>query len=224
LSSWSRENNLDVSPTLASTDYLELTIHSSAAIEEAKALVQDKLTEALAYYYVEYRLPETQKLPNIIGSLIRQLCATSDEAFRELEAYYEKYNPDPRDSISLTEDDLKALMGRVCRCFENVMIIVDGLDEIQDTEDRSNILEMLSCLNTPEYGTIKCIYTSRDEIDIRQQFEHYQSISIAARGNDLELYVAAGIETRMKSRKLRMNDPLLKETIINGIVSKANGM
>lgn len=104
------------------------------------------------------------------------------------------------------------------------MIVVDGLDEIADPEERGNVLELFSSLNTSDYGTIKCIYTSRDEIDIRERFEQFESISIAAKGNDLELYVAAVIETRIHNRTLRVKDPFLKETIINGIISKANGM
>lgn len=71
---------------------------------------------------------------------------------------------------------------------------------------------------------MKAIYTSRDEIDIRQNFSEFESISIAARGDDLELFVAAVIEDRICDRSLRLRDPMLKGIIINGIVSKANGM
>lgn len=200
------------------------TILTSAVIEEAKLLVENTAQQAIAYYYCEYRLPETQKVSNILGSLIRQLCGTSDEAFQELESYYKKCNPARKEPICPTADDLSELLSTVSRCFESVMIVVDGLDEIADPEERGNVLELFSSLNTSDYGTIKCIYTSRDEIDIRERFEQFESISIAAKGNDLELYVAAVIETRIHNRTLRVKDPFLKETIINGIISKANGM
>jgi hypothetical protein len=119
---------------------------------------------------------------------------------------------------------MSELLSAVSRRFESVVIVVNGLDEIAGPEERGIVLELLSSLNTSKYGIIKCIYTSRDEIDIREHFEQFESIFIAARKNDLELYVAAVIETRIHNSTLRMEDPSLKETIVNGIVTKANGM
>ena len=104
------------------------------------------------------------------------------------------------------------------------MIVIDGLDESSDPQERSSTLQLLSTLTAPEIGTIKIVFTSRDEIDIRRNFEAFEGMSIAARSNDLELYVAAVIELRIKDKSLRMRDPALKEIIINGIVTKANGM
>lgn len=46
-------------------------------IEEAKMVTATKLDHAIAYFYIEYRLPETQILSNILGSLIRQICGKS---------------------------------------------------------------------------------------------------------------------------------------------------
>lgn len=201
------------------------TILTSAVIEQAKVLADKELQHAVAYFYCEYKLPETQILHNILGSLIKQICATSDDAFDELEAFYSSYNTKGKEPSLPSDNDLEKLLKSLSRHFECVMIIVDGLDECAIPEQRSALLQTLSSLNAPEHGNIKVVFTSRDEIDIRRQFAHFESnISIAARSNDLELYVAANIENRIKNRSLRMKDPALKEIIINGIVSKANGM
>jgi hypothetical protein len=72
------------------------------------------------------------------------------------------------------------------------------------------LLKILSTFNAPERGNVKTICTSRDLIDIREQLAKFDRISIAARGNDLELYVTAGIEQRIESKSLRLRDPLLK--------------
>lgn len=69
-------------------------------------------------------------------------------------------------------------------------IIIHGLDEITDPEECCKILKSLASLNTPADGSMKAIYTSRDGIDIRQFFSEFESIFIAARGDDLELFVA----------------------------------
>ncbi|KAH9221985.1 hypothetical protein DL95DRAFT_326756, partial [Leptodontidium sp. 2 PMI_412] len=179
---------------------------------------------AIAYFYVEYRLPETQLLSNILGSLIRQICASSEDAFEELDSFHRECNEKSKHPVLPTCEQLGELLSRISRCFECVMIVIDGLDESSDPQERSSTLNLLSTLSTPGNGTIKVVYTSRDEIDIRRNFESFEGMSIAARSNDLELYVAAVIELRIKNKSLRLRDPALKEIIINGIVSKANGM
>jgi hypothetical protein len=70
------------------------------------------------------------------------------------------------------------------------MIIIDGLHEITDPEERCKFLKSLASLNTPADGSMKAINTSGDGIDIRQLFSEFEVISIAALGNDLELFVA----------------------------------
>ncbi|KAL5318159.1 hypothetical protein ACEPPN_013218 [Leptodophora sp. 'Broadleaf-Isolate-01'] len=200
------------------------TILTSAVIEEAKMLAATKPDHAIAYFYVEYRLPETQLLSNILGSLIRQICASSEDAFEELDSFHRECNEKSKHPVLPTCEQLGELLSRISRCFECVMIVIDGLDESSDPQERSSTLNLLSTLSTPGNGTIKVVYTSRDEIDIRRNFESFEGMSIAARSNDLELYVAAVIELRIKNKSLRLRDPALKEIIINGIVSKANGM
>lgn len=179
---------------------------------------------AIAYYYCEYKLQETQRLSNILGSLIKQVGASSDEAFETLDGFYKDCNEKAKHPILPTAEELGKLLKRMSRNFECVMIIVDGLDESSLSDERGNMLQMLSRLNAPEHSNIKTIYTSRDEVDIRSHFADFDSISIAARGKDLELYVAASIELRINNKSLRLKDPALREIIINGIVSKANGM
>jgi hypothetical protein len=186
-------------------------------------LVSKRPKHAIAYYYCEFKLPETQLLSNILGSLIRQISASSDEAFEELETFYTQRNEKTKHPNLPNTEDLTDLFKRSSRCFECVMVIIDALHECSDPHERSAILQVLSTLNDGK-GNCKVIYTSRDEIDIRQHFCDYDSVSIAAPGNDLELYVAAVIEERVKNKTLQLRDPALRGIIIQGIISKANVM
>lgn len=117
------------------------TILTSAVIEEAKVLVERKPRCALAYYYCEYRLPDTQILSNILGSLIRQICARSDEAFEELDIFYSERNEKTRVPVLPTPKELEKLIRSLSTLFESVMIIIDGLDEISVPEERSKVLK-----------------------------------------------------------------------------------
>lgn len=200
------------------------TILTSAIIEEAKLLVEKQPKCTLAYYYCEFRLTEMQLLSNILGSLITQICASSDEAWEELDSFYSEHNEKAKHPALPTAEEFDKLLRRLSTLFDTVMVIVDGLDEISDPEERSKVLTTLSSLCSPTDGSIKVIYSSRDEIDIKQNFASFDKISITARGNDLELFVAAVVEERIRNRSLRLRDPALQGIIINGIVSKANGM
>jgi hypothetical protein len=175
------------------------TILTSVIIEEAKILVEQNPKCALAYYYCEYRLPE-------------------------LDLFYSDRNEKAKHPVLPTAEELDKLLRRLSTSFESVMIIVDGLDEISDPEELSKVLSTLSSLTSPTDGSIKVIYTSRDEIDIKRHLPEFETICIAARGKDLELFVAAVVEDRIRNRSLRLRDPTLKGIIIDGIVSKANGM
>jgi hypothetical protein len=101
------------------------------------------------------------------------------------------------------------------------MIVVDGLDEI--SEDRASITRLLQSLKVSS-TTIKTLFASRPEVDIRDELEDAMQISIAARSSDLRLYVAAEIEKRTKERRLRIRDPDLKEHIMKTLVDGADGM
>ena len=193
-------------------------------IEEVKSLVGRTPGLALAYFYCENKSKNTQILSNLIGSLVKQLCAVSAEAYNDLLASYTTCHGDYRSANSPKSSDLRALLLRASRYFDTVLIIVDGIDECEDAAERASILDFLSTVNSPQSGTIKIACTSRDEVDIRNSFAKFTSISIAARGTDLELFVSATIEMRTRDRSLRIRDPLLREEIINKIVAKANGM
>lgn len=200
-----------------------LTSQSSVIIEELKFRAFQTESCAVAYYYCEYKRIETQTLQNILGSLISQICAYSEGAFEDLQQVYTQFN-EATHPVLPTILELKKLLIRSTSHVDYVAIIIDGLDECLSTDERSNLLNFISSINTPQYGNNKIICTSRDLVDIREHLFDFDRISIAARSNDLELYVTAGIEQRLEAKSLRLRDKLLKEYIVNTIVSKANGM
>ena len=105
--------------------------------------------------------------------------------------------------------------------FKSVMVIVDSLDEV--SKNRSDVADILQSLNTPT-GMIKTLFSSRREFDLEHLLRNYIQISIAAMGSDLRLYVAAEIAKRTESRKLRIQDPDLKEYIMKTLIDGADSM
>jgi hypothetical protein len=101
------------------------------------------------------------------------------------------------------------------------MIVVDGLDEI--TNNRADVTRLLRSLNT-QGGQVKTLFASRPEVDIGYELEHFNQVSIAAMSTDLRLYVASEIERRTREKKLRVQDPSLKDHIMTTLVNGADGM
>ncbi|KAL3428453.1 ankyrin repeat protein [Phlyctema vagabunda] len=200
------------------------TIIASAIIQELRLVAHQHENHAVAFYYCEYGQSLTQRLVNIVGSLIKQLCACANEAFQELDILFKNYKKEATNPAQPSDGDVVKLLRRLSRHFDCIMIVIDGIDECTIIEERRAILKLLSSLNEPQNGKFKVLYTSRDEFDIREEFCEIESIPIAARGHDIELFVAARLEERICDKSLRLKNPALKERIITTIVDKADGM
>ncbi|KAK0113912.1 hypothetical protein ONS96_014762 [Cadophora gregata f. sp. sojae] len=71
---------------------------------------------------------------------------------------------------------------------------------------------------------IKLLFVSRTQRDIESRLHDFEHQKIEAREVDLLLYVASEIDHRITRRQLRFSDRMLKEEIIDGLVSNAQGV
>ncbi len=156
-----------------------------------------------------------------MGSLARQLVVQSEDCLTDLTEFYRRHVKPNQIVQTTSADELCALISKLSSHYRTTMIVVDGLDEI--SEDRASITRLLQSLKVSS-TTIKTLFASRPEVDIRDELEDAMQISIAARSSDLRLYVAAEIEKRTKERRLRIRDPDLKEHIMKTLVDGADGM
>ena len=196
------------------------TVLASSVIEEALRTVSPSI--AVAYFYCDYKDVAKQDLVNILGSLAEQFAKQDQESFAKLREFYEIHNPEHQLDFKYDSEALVDLLKAVSLSFDSAMIIIDGLDECgANTPD---VVEALVNLNEDEDTTIKTIFLSRDEIEIRERLERYTKISIAASSSDLRIYVGAEIEIRTRKKKLRIKDQSLKEHILERLVEGAEGM
>jgi hypothetical protein len=118
-----------------------------------------------------------------------------------------------------TEEELGNLLKRMSLRFEQVSLVVDGLDEVGAaiSIDRVELVRVLSTLHkTP--SNIRIIIFSRAEADIKDQMTDFRCVSIAARSSDLQLYVAA------KMQQLLIKDSNLRLEVLEALVDGADGM
>ncbi|KAF6222560.1 hypothetical protein HO133_000605 [Letharia lupina] len=196
------------------------TVLASSVIEEALRMSSPSI--AVAFFYCDYKDSAKQDLSNILGSLAQQFAKQDEESFAKLRQFYETHNPEHQQHFAYDSDHLWGLVRKMTLVFDCAMIIVDGLDECGTNAPL--VVDALTALNDGEDTTIKTIFLSRDEIEIRERLENYTKVSIAARSNDLRLYVGAEIDLRTRKRRLRIKDQSLKEHILERLVEGAEGM
>lgn len=197
------------------------TVLASSIIQVALAKTSRHV--ALAYFYCDYKDLAMQQPTNILGSLARQIATQDEQSFEKLQAFYAKHVSVSRGSTMYDPTDLYELIVDMASFYDCAMIVVDALDECET--QTASVVSLLKSLNRPgESNTVKTLFLSRDEIDTRELLKDYTPVAIAARTSDLELYVGAEIELRIRNKQLRIKDQTLKEYIMERLVDGAEGM
>ena len=196
------------------------TVLASSVIEEALRISNP--STAVAFFYCDYKDPATQDLSNILGSLAQQFATQDEDSFTKLRDFHKIHTSDQQSNVNYDSDALSTLVKEVTLVFDRALVVVDGLDECG--RNASVVVDALASLNEADESTIKTIFLSRDEIEIRDRLENYTEVSIAARSSDLKLYVGAEIDIRMRKKRLRLKDQSLKELILERLVGGAEGM
>jgi hypothetical protein len=199
------------------------TVLASSVIQEA--LRHSSPNIAVAFFYCDYKIAETQDPKSILGSIVKQLAVQDEQSFEKLQTFFESKNPKDLPRVDFSLEELRDLVVTMTSNFDDVMFIVDALDECGTAKQIRLVTRLLTSLNDGrDAGNSKTLFLSRDEPDIREILENYDHISIAASSSDLRLYVGAEIELRTRNRDLRIKDPNLKEQIMARLVEGADGM
>ena len=197
------------------------TVLASLVIDEI--LLKTNSSIAAAYFYCDYKDLATQEPHKILRSLAQQLAKQDEQSFAKVQDFYNVHGQDRKSPVDYEPEDLCHLITDIATDYDSVMIIVDGLDECG--KNAGLVTELLSSLNDDEGDAdLKTLFLSRDEFDIREILCDCPSVSIAAQGNDLRLYVGAEIEIRTRKKKLNIKTPGLKEHVMKELVEGAEGM
>ena len=175
-----------------------------------------------AYYYRRHDDKDSQKVTNLLGSLIPQLARQNSVVLDDVIASYAKDSLVGSLSGSLEDDDLVEHLVGISRYFTATFVMIDGLDECGPAlnRDRKRLIDVVANLHRHEGCSIRTLIFSRDERDIRSDLEagEFQSVSIAAKSADLRLYVSAWLPS------LHIHSEDLMSEIVDTLVHEANGM
>ena len=194
------------------------TILAAAAIEEAIGFAAPEY--GVVYYYCDYRTPKTQQLQSILAGLAGQLARQNEDCFLRLaDLFRPDANQAPRQTLP-GESELTELLQVMIHCFDEVGIIIDGIDECIHPDDVA-----IGLLNlTMQCAEVRMLIASRSEQTIRPHLQDFDHLSIAARNEDLKLYVSAEIQQRSQRGTLRIKSTALKDEIIERLINGAEGM
>jgi hypothetical protein len=197
------------------------TILSSLIIQQCLKQATDD--RAVAFFYCDYKNAESQDVIKILSSLASQLARQHESCFQLLKDYEDGLRPQHQLRRSPEVEELVDLIRKMSDLFEDVRLIVDGLDECN--EHAGEVANLLKSLGDG-HAVISLCLLSRDELDIRTELEApmFEHIEIAAHTEDVEHYVRIEIEDRLKKKKLRLKSNDLKDEIVHQLVTRAKGM
>ena len=198
------------------------TILAGAVIHEALSKSSSDSDVGVAFFFCDYQNEAALTPVNILGAIASQLALQRDDAFALLQEYYAKLHPTRALNKLADVEELRAIIGNMSEFFQQVVIVVDGLDECGD--HTHNVMESLSELASATDSTTIALF-SRDEVNIRVWLEDdFDEICIEAHTEDIELYVRAEMESRIQSGRLQLHNTIVKDEIQDELVNRASGM
>lgn len=185
--------------------------------------------EALAYFYCKRGEPRLNNPVEILRSFVRQLSfkSTGPDLQKSVIAVYEKNTTGKTFDDGLGIQQCANLIVELINLNLHTTIVIDALDEC-DNVTRENLFRGLKEIVETSTSLVKIFVSSRNDDDIKLEFEGELKISIEMKDNstDIELYVHTEIRRRIKEKKLLrgMVDNLLEELVISRFLEKAGGM
>ncbi|KIX03194.1 uncharacterized protein Z518_06746 [Rhinocladiella mackenziei CBS 650.93] len=192
------------------------TILTSIVIDDLCRRYSRDRTIQIAYIYGNFRQQGTQKVDDLVASLLKQLAqghSSLPAAVREL--YHENQVRKTRPS----REDLIRILHVVVTQSSKVFIILDALDELFH-DCRTKLLPEIFKIQAK--ANLNIFMTSRPILDVEKEFRECisrKSLEIRAKDEDVESYLESHIS------ELRLNVPEnVKEEIKKTISEAAKGM
>jgi Cdc6-like AAA superfamily ATPase len=190
------------------------TIITAIVIDDLHIRLQSD-TIGIAYLYCDFR--QQQGVEDLLSNLLKQLAQKQPSIPDGVQDLYNQYKNQPkRPSL----DEVSRALHSVSKLYSKVFIIVDALDECQDTDKcRTTLLSEIFKLQERQRANI--FSTSRFIPEILERFKEGISLKIRASDKDVRAYLASHIE-RLPSFVL--SNPDLQNEIKATISKDVDGM
>jgi Cdc6-like AAA superfamily ATPase len=193
------------------------TILTSIVVDELTTRFFKDPTIGIAYIYCNFRRQETQKIDDLLASLLKQLAESQPSARGMVKDLYNRHKTkQTRPSL----DEVSRSLQAVTELHSQVFIIVDALDECQISNScRPKFLSSIFDLQAKT--SAKLFATSRPLLDIEKELKGCLSLEILASDEDVRRYLNGNMS---QLPKFVLRKPELQEEITTKIVKAVEGM
>ena len=200
------------------------TVLTSTVIEHLQyTLASNEDGIALAYFYIDYRDPAKQNLDACLGTLARQLLDNNPRGMERLKRMSEQKQRSL--SRTLTTAEYIGILTDLARLQTKVYIVIDALDEAPDPEA---FVIALAQLSDYQCGTpIAVMISSRNSASLENLVmpNVTNHVFVSDEDNDdVQLFIAAEVNKRFASKKLKVPEVELIDLTISKLVARADGL
>ena len=183
----------------------------------------------MAYFYLDFRDVDKQRLRKLLQSLLIQLSTRSDAFCNILYDLYVTHDEGARQPI---DSDLTQCLKKMLTVPDQgpIYLIMDALDECPDTSDipsaREQVLNLVQDLVHLRLPNLRICITSRAEVDISEALKPLASQTVSlqdelGQSKDIVNFVRSTVHSDKHMKKWREED---KEYVIENLSERADGM
>ena len=195
---------------------MTLIIRSSLVIDHIQKNLETQ-SQAMAFFYFDYQMPEMQTEGAFTASLLRQLLSQLSAFPESLRLLYDEHRDEEARGLS---SELSAILIETAALFDSCYFIIDAIDECLNVSDRKAIVHVLAQLQSP--GN-RIFVTGRPYCALGfHAFQDCQTLPIEARTDDVRAYCDSAIDTSDLTTELLDGD--LRRQVLDSIADHAQGM
>ena len=188
------------------------TILTAIVIDDLTTRASSDPAIGVAYIYCNFQQQGTQKIDDLMASLLKQLAQGQSSLPGSVKDLYGQYKT--KRTRPLLDEILRVLQS-VAKMYSRAFIIVDALDECQVSDDsRARFLSELFSLQTRH--EVNIFATSRPIPQIINQFNGSVQLEIRAHDEDVRKYLDVRI-SRSESKLLKTYREKIKTEITKAV-------
>lgn len=171
----------------------------------------------LAFFYCDFRKPESLDPLNILGSLVAQLCSQTGYTCVELDLAFEhSRHSNKRPSVTLLRDVLCSLS-----VSRKVVLLIDAVDECVQRQELLSSMTYLQSMGE----NISVFLTSRNELDIQDALLSFKVVQLESWKSQVDSDIKAYINHRLlNDQRLGRLKRSVREEIRERLHERSSGM
>lgn len=195
------------------------TMITSIVVDRLSQKYQHDPDVGIAYLYCNYQAQHEQRPIDLLASLLKQLAQSRLVLPKEVRDLYNRHE---NGALYPSLDEISITLRYLASTFRRVFIIIDALDECQDSYgQRRRLLKEIFSLRESRMTVTSLFVTSRFTRDAAEAFRGIPTLEIRATEEDLQGYLSQQIA---QLPVWVLTSPALQMEIMEKITAAADGM